>query len=211
VGTPPKGRKVQKAALGKPESVRKSEAQFYRCPEGHSLPNRAHNGNCTPIWCAGKAVRADKPDIKKKAEIVKTQLKALKKAVAKGGDDVELSATIQRAGTRRNARLEAVNFPEKPMEGGEAEDWADKKLVSLLPEAVAELEYKLKFGDDDQREKAADKIMQATGRGKREGTGGGGSLFTVILGTTAEGAPVPWMQRVTPKKLKEGEDAQVGS
>lgn len=187
---------AKKGALGRTEDQQKEEARFYKCPKGHGLPHQTNAGNCTPVWCAGQIKH-------KKEKSLATRAPAKTPALFVPGEDKE-EVKIARASSRREARLRAINFPEKPMEGLEAETWADKKLVQLLPEAVAVLEFDLKYGDEDAKARAASEVRNATGRGKKDGGGGGGAIFNVIMQPGGSGAPsVPWMQRVDPKKLGE--------
>jgi len=190
-----RSKSAKKGALGKTEIQQKQTERFYVCPKGHRLPHQTNRGNCTPDWCAGRAGK----DAKQPA----TLAKRIDEVPALAG--VEEQNRIVKAETRRKARLKAVEFPETPLEGGAAEEWADKEIIKLLPEAVAELKFNLRYGDDQQREKAADKILAATGRGKKE-SGGGGAIFNVVVGAgSIPGAPpVPFLQRVQPQKLGEG-------
>lgn len=194
-----KGKTAKKGALGRSDTQQKEEARFYRCPSGHSLPHKTNAGNCTPVWCAGQ-IKPKKDALAKRAP---GEDKPTPFVPAEDKEEVR----IARAQSRRQARLRAIDFPEKEMEGAEAEQWADRKLVKLLPEAVALLEFDLKYGDDDAKARAAQEIRNATGRGRKDSGGGASAIFNVVMQAPASGAPpMPWMQRVDPKKLPDGGD-----
>jgi hypothetical protein len=110
---------------------------------------------------------------------------------------------IRRAKGRLRAQHKALNVPQG-LTGKAAEDWADKKAVELLPFAMAELEYQLSFGDNKQRAEAAKEVREMTGRGKRDGSGGGGP--TIILVGSSDGQN-PFLKRVdVPKQLTDKKD-----
>ncbi len=75
----------------------------------------------------------------------------------------------------------------------EGEEWSDRKIAELLPVAVATKEAFLKFGDDKQRDKAADDILAANGRTRRDI--GGNSGPAIVIMTNDGKITVPWAQR----------------
>ncbi len=100
-------------------------------------------------------------------------------------------------------RLALAGVP-KDLTGAAAEDFAVKKQLENLPVAVAEAEYRLKYGDDDQRWEAAKWFADATGHGKKETGQGGGSAVIIIQGMGTAGGQLPWMQKVEPKAIEAG-------
>jgi hypothetical protein len=211
-----------------PERVKDAEANFYRCPKQHALPNRTANGECTPLWCADTD-RGSRGSTSK--EVVKTReaRDAVKEAVQlkgdlhidgmlKGDDEtvvlakntakdskVDEMVRIGKGAGRFAARLSALGTPTG-LQGVEAEKWADSKLVEMLPLAVAEVEYQLKFGDDAQREKAAGKVLDATGRGKKEQQGNSAPTIILVGAGTGGALNYPWMKRATPAVLDAPKD-----
>lgn len=91
-------------------------------------------------------------------------------------------------------RRELVPVPVLPTD--EIESYVDKKAVDLLPDAVAEVEYQLKYGDDKQRLEAAHDVLDMNGRRKREGLGNNTQTIVLNLGN----AKLPWEIDVTPQK-----------
>jgi hypothetical protein len=117
-------------------------------------------------------------------ELVKAQARASKIAEIKS-----MSAAIGRYAARNSWSP----VPDG-LEGDAAEAWMDQELTKLGPKAVAALKMQLELGDDVQRERAANKVMDALGRGKRE-SGVGGSAPVIILTGDAVINP-PWKKKV---------------
>lgn len=95
------------------------------------------------------------------------------------------------------ARKQLAALPEG-LKGEQATQWAQEKLVDLLPEAVASLAYDLRYGTPKVRSEAADKVLRANGLDKREAREGGGGLIVLNIGTGATG--IPWLERLSNKK-----------
>jgi hypothetical protein len=83
------------------------------------------------------------------------------------------------------------------LKGADAEEWADAQLNEALPEAVAELRFQLKYGDDKQRMDAARDVLDATGKRRRDGGAGGGATIIVNVGA------LPWEKKR--EKVTDGE------
>lgn len=75
--------------------------------------------------------------------------------------------------------------------------WADRKALEMLPAALAELNFNLKFGTDKQRSEAVDRVIDMHGLRKREAQAG--QHATIILnlggGKDALAAKLPWLKR----------------
>lgn len=211
----------RKGSPSVPEEVKTAEAAFYRCPKAHALPHKTARGECTPLYCAdtegalgsnakehrkqksaldvAKEESVNQPDLTIDG-IVKDPLANAEGKKAK----VEETVRIGKATGRHAARAEALNVP-KGLTGQDAEDWADRRMVELLPLAVAEKEFQLRFGDDSARDKAASDILNATGRGKRDqGAAVGATIILVGAGTDGK-AILPW----APKKSQLVESTAV--
>jgi hypothetical protein len=182
----------------KTKAVKEATEQFYQCPAGHRLPHRTDLGRCTALYCAGYQKR-----VKENGKVTKVRQAEIQTLLApEPVEDVqtEEKAAITRMDSRRMARREYFGAPTK-LQGADAEEWGDKKLVELVPEAVAELEYQLKLGDDEQRFRAAKQVLDSTGRGKREVGAGGSSPIIMLVGAGPGPVQAPWVQRVEPDKL----------
>lgn len=101
---------------------------------------------------------------------------------------------------RHQARLAFVkDLPSVDADEVTINNWADKRGVQLLPLAIAEKEFMLKYGNDEQRERAADKVLAMNGRLNREGAVSGGAAIILHIGGVG-GLQLPY----APKRLVEG-------
>jgi hypothetical protein len=170
------------------------------CPSNHKLPNSTPKGECTPLYCAlgttldiGKAKKAAKPK----------ETKALPATTKRKERVTTASEEVNDALARMEERLALSKAKRKHfgltdgLEGADAEDWADKKLTALLPVAVAELEEQLTLGTPDERFRAATRVLDATGRGKREMLNNSGPSIVIVGAEVKDGqVVVPWAQRL---------------
>lgn len=102
-------------------------------------------------------------------------------------------AQISRVGTGLGALAIRQAFLKIPkMSGEDAETWAQNKAVELLPTALGEVEFRLKFGTDDQRYEAAKDVLDMNGMRKRDALASGGN--TIILNIGSNGTP--WAKKV---------------
>jgi hypothetical protein len=126
---------------------------------------------------------------------------AAKEAVPEIEETEELDLAVQREAvdeirkaafgfTRTHARMKMLKVPEG-LKGDAAEQWADARMVELLPLAVADIEYDLIAGSPDQRAKARQQVLDATGRSKREAAAGTTAPIVMLVGSVAQ---VPWAQ-----------------
>lgn len=95
---------------------------------------------------------------------------------------------VDKALVREAIRNKALKVPAG-LKGAAAEKWSDDKLVELLPLAVSVYEERVRFGNDDQRWKAAQAIAAANGRGPRETGGRVGAL--IVIQANGDQATVP--------------------
>ena len=123
------------------EGARAVDNAQLTCPTGHKLPHDP----CTPLFCgAMNPLKGNESTESKEKRIVKL-----------GEQDLALeTGRISRAKQRLGARRGALSIPEG-LEGSAAVEYVEKKLDSLLPDAVAEWEFQLLYGSDEQRERAA--------------------------------------------------------
>ena len=177
----------------------KGDAGSYaHCPAGHRLPKHGPEGQCTPLWCAAGGKKGAKAVAAGDA-MLPTQPKKRGRAAPSGADApfADLGAAkqgamakIEGAMVRREVRREVLGGLPSELEGEEAETWTQRRIVGLLPDAVAEVEYQFKFGDDKQRLDAADRVLDMNGYRRREATGGAGQTIILNLGAGS----LPWQQ-----------------
>lgn len=185
--TPVKARKSKQALL-KSDLEMNADSKFLRCPKGHALPNKTDNGRCTPLSCAmetGMArVRPDKMDDPEER-------------VTKVTGDEEMRVKVQ------SARKEVWNkFLGIPMDlkGAEAEKYTDDELVNMLPFAVGVVKKQLLYGTEEQQERAADRVLKATGKSAKEAAA---SLAPTMVINMAPGAKFeyPWAPKTVEGKV----------
>lgn len=209
MGKIPPRRKGSKLMAELSESGKRAEADFYRCPSGHGLPHRTAKGNCTPLHCTGKGspepratdlARAQRaggrgPASPGATRSPETAGEPPSRALVKAEDEeVKETSRLERARRREQARRTMVALPGG-LRGGDAEAWTAQKLVELSPLAAAEMEFQLRFGDDEQRKQAAARILDSTGHGKKDLATGGA---TIIINASG-GINLPWRQ--APKEV----------
>lgn len=217
-----------------------TKLSFTKCPEGHDLPREgctplycggvSIGEQLTPKSKKAKAHAtqgraAAKTRVNKGATITAIQNRAIAemkatplgqadlKALEREEDEEHKEKTAQRVGKRiveRAVRMALLKLPAG-LTGADAEEWADKKAVELLPSAMAEIEYQLYYGDDGQRREAARDVLDMTGRRRREG---GGTVVPTIVLNLGGGNMLPWERTVnaevatgTTERLQAGQDA----
>lgn len=180
------------------EAQKEQESKFGRCPANHALPHRTNKGSCTPLFCAGSSPGKKEPKKKTSALMVKETISDL--ALAGGDEADEASKRIAKAETRHRARMSYVKFP-KEFESDKARDvWMEAKKKELAALAMADVEFSLKLGDGQEREKARDKALDMAGHGRKEAGQGNQAPLMFIVGLQEGG--LPWIRR-TDKEGKE--------
>lgn len=157
-----------------------AEKSFARCPEKHKLPNHTEFGRCTPVYCAvrvDRTVDTSSPiaDVVESTPHKVTKPRPPKDLVKTPVDTEERLAKVtdnEVAYTKIQAAKRAVwqDFLQIPIDlkGAEAEKYADDELVNMLPFAIGIVKKQLLFGTEEQQERAATKVLESNGRGKRD-------------------------------------------
>lgn len=177
-----------------------------QCPDGHNLPHETESGQCTPMYCAAPSRSSSDPDVSA--------------IVVRGGDDkADYSGTdeerhVNKGLVKEAIRNKALKVPTG-LKGAAAEQHVDGKLTELSVAAVAVLEERLRFGNDDQRYRAARDVLAATGHGPREAGGRVGALI-IIQANGEQSTLPPWKRKpvvidakdvkVTPAKKKKDDE-----
>ena len=160
------------------------------CPQGHRLPHHTGKGQCTAIYCADPTSKRGITAEERKVE------DALVADETAHPEDAE-TTRIALAQRRLEAKLRKLGVPETE-DPAAIEEWADKRMVQMLKKAVAEVDARLSWGDDDQRWEAAQQVLSSTGRKSRETGVGGSSPIIIINGTGGSAGDLPWIQRMAP-------------
>lgn len=151
-----------------PRGPKKRIAQT-TCPSGHALPKEG----CTPMYCGMTTTALTKASPVKPIDTDKEE--------ARG----KLSFAI----SRKEAREELVPVPN--LTGGEAEEYVEEKKVSLLPTALAEVEFQLKYGDEKARIEAARDVLRMNGMLNRDAPTGVAPTIVINMGNQK----LPWQKK----------------
>jgi hypothetical protein len=82
--------------------------------------------------------------------------------------------------------------------GEAALEWSQQKVQNMLPEAVAQLQWDLRFGSDKVRSEAAQKVLAANGMDKREAATAR-TMPTIVVNIGQGDTKVPWLERLKKK------------
>jgi hypothetical protein len=144
------------------------------CPSGHDLATQTGKLKCTKVRCA--QATAERP---------------------KGALDLDALAKLGPAEAAFQSRKSIAKMPSN-LKGDAATKWAAEKMVELLPEAVANVAYDLRYGTEKQREAATERVLKANGMDRKEANNGG-SHGLIVLQLGEGDAKIPWLQRMSPK------------
>lgn len=157
---------------------KKSGTPRRRCPKGHPLGRKAGGFACSSALCA-------------------YDLQAMAGESAKVADEAALAAKSP-ADAEADSRLSLAKVPAGGLKGDEAIKWSQDKMVELLPEAVANIAWNLRYGTTKERAEATDRVLRANGMDRRDVGPQSGGLIVLNLGNST--ADVPWLKRVQPAR-----------
>ncbi len=181
-------------------------SEMLYCPKGHRLPTYTPKGQCTGVYCADESFAVAERKLTKEERAHDTALVESEEADPVAADSLH----IHRAERLLAARLKALGITESE-DPAEIEAWADKKLLSMLKTAIAEMDGRLRWGDDKERWEAAQQVLSSTGRGKRGEGISGTSPIIIVAGDSNGRISLPWVNRapsiatVDAKALVSGE------
>lgn len=165
-----------------PPRAAEVETSFYRCPGGHQLPNHTNKGECSAVHCPLNGAAGTEKALAKRAKT---------KDEDSSGAKQEATVKLHRAQLRLDAVIEHFKAPTD-LKGSAAEKFFDEEVTNLLPFAAVVLKKNLLLGDEDQQMQAADRVMNATGRGKKEAAGAQGNSITIVMPGADGGVHKPW-------------------
>jgi hypothetical protein len=186
------GRRIRKTSNRIDPAAANAEEKFNMCPEGHKLPHHGHYGECTSLYCANPSMRKkDKPSEEALAPVAPAEQ-----------EPPELEEIAQDAYRREDERLAKADARAKALQkrlktpvglvGADAEEDFDKGMIAALPIAKQVILKQLMYGDDKQQMEAADRVLAATGRSKREAASGQGAVIVI---QAPQGVVLPWSNR----------------
>lgn len=165
------------------------------CPGGHELPHTTQRGSCTPLRCAETGSKAPFTDV----------VAAKKRAPAREERAIkpvkEADEGFEEADVHFQLRARKLGLP-LAMDGDASEAWATKRLDELRAVAVADMEWDLKYGNEQQRREARRDLLDATGMRKKEGGGNIVPSMTIVFGSDMQ-AP-EWLKRAATQQITEG-------
>lgn len=158
------------------------------CPGGHAIPHQvAGKGYCSKKRCI------EQPELTPGAEVWSER--------GGHGEQVINLDKLKEVDPRDHGRLEraAQVGLKKTLKGDDALRWAQDKMVELLPEAVANVAWDMRYGTDKQRTEATDKVLRANGMDKKDANQQGQSgLIILQLGAGSDAGNIPWLSRMKP-------------
>lgn len=154
-----------------------------RCPKGHAVGAWFKGDKCTVSKCADvDLVVLPKPEA---PPMLVSDTAIDMDAVEAKPQDAEFAA-----------KAALVKLP-RALKGDDATRWSQDKMVELLPQAVAEIAWNLRYGNDKQRDSAVDRVLRANGMDRRDGNAAGqGGMIVLNLQTGNTG--LPWLDRMKP-------------
>lgn len=111
-----------------------------------------------------------------------------RKPGAKGIKRFTLPDALKVAAELRTTRLKAVRA-KKNLSGDEAVEWGKQRLMDMVPEAVADLQFSLKYGTAKERAEARERVLRANGLADKEAPSASGGMVILNLGGSLEDTP----------------------
>jgi hypothetical protein len=156
-----------------------------RCPGGHALPRDTPRGPCTPVSCAGEDEKPPEPE-GPHATPEEFRTPEFAKEVRQG-EQGEMKQ-LAKADAQRRVRLRHLGVPEG-LTGAAVDDYVAKEKVDLGILSMAELKWRLLYGNSAERWEAAKFNLEQRGDGKRDGFQGGAAPIIILK---LQGG-VPWL------------------
>lgn len=158
-----------------------------KCPKGHDIGTDWGGRKCSAITCAEaeprflKAVDSALAKDKDKDKDGGSTLARINKRDAPTGIDADIHGTYV-------DRMAAAGLKVQ-LRGDEAVRWGQEKLTSMLPEAVAQLQWDLRYGTPKVRSDAIQTVLRANGVAQKEAASGNAPTIVLHLGDSANAHP----------------------
>lgn len=175
------------------------------------MGTKFNGGQCTELVCSEHFKQVKDRSTRKGAK-AKAKIASIENAVAHNREKfvekgTSLVSGIEHIPTEMEdklsdlvTRLKSAGVPAN-LTPDQLPNWSKDKLLSMLPEALAELHWQLRFGTAKERGDAVDRVLDANGLRKKEGSTGAGGMVVLNIGGNAQLEAVPWLKRA----LKPGE------
>lgn len=96
-------------------------------------------------------------------------------------------------------RKSLARLPETPLTDDEATELAKSRLTQMLPEAIARIQWDLRYGSDKAQSEAAQKVLAANGMDKREAAITRATPQIIVNIGTGD-TKAPWLERLKKDK-----------
>jgi hypothetical protein len=169
-----------------------------QCPGGHAVGTKWERRACTELTCAEKppVPLTSRADAKAKAIV---ELPPQPKGRRLSAEEVPAELK-----TRHELFLERVKVAGLPatLAGEKAVQWSQEKLTEMLPEAVANIQWDLRYGTAKERADATEAVLKANGVAQKEAAQGSAPTIVFHLGDSIK--DVPFLQRAADGKKASG-------
>ena len=145
------------------------------CPAGHKVGTKFEAFKCTVKKCGAV----------KLGEVGERTIDPMADAQLEPGD-LELKKKKALVGLKQDLNAD------------DAVQWSQEALKRLLPEAVANIAWNLRYGDKKERETATQRVLSANGMDRREAAQQSSNTIVVNLGGATTN--VPWLDRFVSSK-----------
>lgn len=144
---------------------------------------------CTDTYCA-REEEADENPRHKFVKMEDSHKKGyVRPARSHAAEETETAIAVR----RHEAQNKLMKVPDVTLTAEEASAYVDNKLNALLPSAIAQMEFNLRYGDDKQKTEAAKYVLEAKGFSKKETANTPQSI--IVLAPGFDMRQLPWLKR----------------
>lgn len=152
------------------------------CPKGHPVGTAFGGG----YRCSGKTCGKERAEARGIAPTAVPQTQM--------AEDPEAEVKFRQ-------RRALAKLPITQPEGDAATEWSKQKLQNMLPEAVARIQWDLRYGSDKAQSEAAMKVLAANGMDKREAAASRNTP-TIVVNIGTGDSKAPWLERLKKTESK---------
>lgn len=165
-----------------------------KCPKDHEVGTKWENRVCTELTCAEVAPvgLTSKRETKEKAI---AEMPAQPKGRRLREDEVPEELKARHALFLERART--AGMPAS-LAGDAAVAWSEAKLVEMLPEAIAALQWDLRYGSAKERGDAVQSVLKANGVAQKEAAVHSAPTIVLQLGDSI--TDMPFLKRAAESK-----------
>ena len=167
------------------------------CPSGHPAGTKWESRTCSEFVCGEFAPKGLTSKAAAK-DLALSEIPAEPK-----GKRLKAEEVPEALRARHEMFLERAKVAGLPaaIAGDKALEWSQQKLVEMLPEAIASLQWDLRYGSAKERGDAVQSVLKANGVAQKEAAVGSAPTIVLHLGDGDSG--FPFLQR-TAAAAKKG-------